>query len=224
MSVREERLTDSFFKKLVAAIPQHKFEKIKNIGSGTRGIAYDIGNNTVMKITDDFSEANTSNFIKDKKLKYVNEIFDVLHLEVGPYKDDYYLIFQKKLKPLSEEEFKFIRKFIEPMDDPDIGFDEFKKFSEVPEKYIQDYYRKVDRTGKDAEGDSLGQLLKLVNFFISFRNELKKNKIHFSDWHPGNIMKDGDNYKLIDIGYSNAPETKINKKMIESHLIKKFGL
>jgi len=47
---------------------------------------------------------------------------------------------------------------------------------------------------------------------INAARELEYYHIKFNDYHEGNILKDANgNYKLIDLGVSKSPETKIDQ-------------
>jgi len=59
-------------------------------------------------------------------------------------------------------------------------------------------------------------LRKLYECISGSKLELLQSKIDFYDYHAGNIMMDGENFKLIDIGNSFAPDTKISHRVLES--------
>jgi hypothetical protein len=71
-------------------------DKSQNIGSGMFGWAHDIGNNRVLKITKDKSEAVNSQKIIGKNLKHLANVFDVKKFKTND--KEYYLIILEKLK------------------------------------------------------------------------------------------------------------------------------
>jgi hypothetical protein len=72
------------------------FKKSKELGSGFFGHAFDVGDNKVMKITKDKSEAVNSNKIKDKKMNHIANIYDVKQITIR--NSIYYIIILEKLK------------------------------------------------------------------------------------------------------------------------------
>lgn len=69
----------------------------KFLGSGAYGYAHDIGNNRVLKITDDVSEAVNSKKLIGKNNKYLSNIYDVRAFRTTSGKI-YYVIILEKLK------------------------------------------------------------------------------------------------------------------------------
>ena len=95
---------DSLLGKIVLDEKSDLLKKIKSImgvgksryiGGGMFGYAHDIGNNLVMKITKDRSEAVNSNKIKGKKNKYLSDVKDVRAFETSSGKQLYVIILEK---------------------------------------------------------------------------------------------------------------------------------
>lgn len=88
-------------------------EKTHNIGGGMFGWAHDIGNNKVLKITKDKSEAVNSQKIIGKNLKHLANVFDVKKLKTN--NKEYYLIILEKLKTDTNIDilFKDLEKFFD---------------------------------------------------------------------------------------------------------------
>jgi len=204
--------------KIAKVCPQYKFTNPKKLGSGSMGTAWDVGNNIVLKITHDRSEANASNIVKGKKLKYTNEIYDVFKITYPKSDKDAYLIFQKKLDSTSKEEEETITDFT-----MFLGFDEIGWNSEIIHTLkdtefnglIELFYKKYPKRYSKSE-KLTGFLMKLLRFYVDSKKELLSHEVDFNDYHGGNIMKDGDVFKIIDLGFSKAPDTKIDFKLIES--------
>jgi hypothetical protein len=66
------------------------------LGKGMFGVAHDIGNNKVLKLTKDKSEAINSNKIKGEKMKHIADIYDVKKFQIEDR--EYFLIILEKLK------------------------------------------------------------------------------------------------------------------------------
>ena len=216
-------LSKSFKEKVSKALPQYEFDKFDMLGRGQNGTAYDIGNGIVLKLTTDEKEAFASNVIKGKKLKYTNEIYDVFSF-IDINKTRTYLIFQKLLAEISDK-------------DVNVMIDEFCDFlaesgnywkptdSESRIKKILDsffsIYQENDTVFYEKFLKKRDFFKKLYAFILDSKKELEGYKVFFYDYHSGNIMLDskGD-FKLIDLGYSAAPETEIELKVLES--FKKF--
>lgn len=71
--------------------------EFKYIGSGHNGVAYDIGNNRVLKITHDRSEAMMNMKLMGKDLKYIANTYNVYKIN-NINNDDLYVILLEKLK------------------------------------------------------------------------------------------------------------------------------
>jgi hypothetical protein len=72
--------------------------KFVKVGEGTFGVAYDIGDDAILKITKDNSEVYNSLRIKGKEMKYVADIYEVYELFLGKDSRKYWIIILEKLK------------------------------------------------------------------------------------------------------------------------------
>ena len=72
----------------------------KYVGSGLNGAAYDIGDNKILKVTADKSEANESNNLIGKPLKYIANPYKVYSITPKSNKSipETYVIILEKLK------------------------------------------------------------------------------------------------------------------------------
>jgi len=126
-------------KKIEKAIPEYKYTHGASLGNGTRGEAVKYNNDVVLKITNDKSEANASNLIKGKKLKYVNEIYDVFKIKY-PGNETSYLIFQKFLQEIEDSDVDMVNFFCEYVDgESDFQPDYLKKSADGVSSLI-DYF------------------------------------------------------------------------------------
>lgn len=81
---------------MISVLKKHKIEVGNKINQGSKGTIYSIKNdpNKVLKVTNDESEAITSNHLKGKKLKNVVHIYDIYKISYIP---NTYFIIQEKL-------------------------------------------------------------------------------------------------------------------------------
>jgi len=213
----------NFIERVSKALPQYKFDKFDTLGRGQNGTAYDIGNNIVLKLTTDQTEARASNVIKGKKLKYTNEIYDVFSF-IDTTGIRLYLIFQKLLAEIDNKNINImIDEFCDFLTENDNYWKPTSTESRI-EKIIDsffDIYKEQDVKFYEKFSKKRDFFKKLYTFILNSREELEKYKVFFYDYHSGNIMLDSNgDFKLIDLGYSTAPETEIELKVLES--FKKF--
>lgn len=78
-------------------------DNISYLGSGFFGDAYDIGNDRVLKITRDKTEAIESLKIKSKNLKHIANVYDVYQVKSKSENKTYYIIILEKLNRNDQE-------------------------------------------------------------------------------------------------------------------------
>jgi len=183
------RIDNSYSQKQIQNIEQ-KFPNAKPIGFGNMGIAYDIGNNKILKVSIDFTEFDAAKQLIKKPLDTHVTVYEV-------NEKDFYIIIEK-IKPLTdiEKEVYIILYRI---------YSEF--FSKTPpdtETFIQQIQKIKTRT-------SIKKLLNTNEFhtlippFVNFINKLKKYGLEPShlDIHDDNIGLDNNgNIKILDLGMS----------------------
>ncbi len=216
----------------VNAVPLFKgyridVKKAKKLGHGQMGVAYDIGNDRVLKVTTDSKEANTSSFLKGKQSPHVVDIIDIFKFPTTKSMDVYGIV-QEKLKDLSPEE---MREF-------DILAD-WLRHDDVIDKTATGNWPDVEAAVRtlivnDIRGDlglppeppaSTGVKGKMEHRaqqlidakFVQFQNlaskfsidtiipELRALRIEFADFHGKNMMKRGSDFVINDLGQSNSP-------------------
>jgi cytidyltransferase-like protein len=176
------------------------------LGKGTRGVALKIDESRVLKLTNDRREAVASNkLMMLGSPKHVVKIYDVFRLK----KYSLWGIVQENLKPLSaNEKIEFDSCTIEgPVIISDLiktangtwDFEQFK--SEIRKKYGEK---------DDVYSSAMESIEKLEQKYHVDKmvEELNSIGIKFLDYHSGNIMKRGDEYVVIDIGYSDVVNGK----------------
>lgn len=203
--------------------------KLRYLGAGQMGAAYDMGDGRVLKVTTDESEAKTAFGLLGKQLKHVNTFHDVFKFPTDAGKtlgdtETYYGIIQDKLEPLEKEE---ARRYDEAMravfsmekeDDPEgvvkslatQGWDQFViAFEAAITREVQTETQNTAFTPVVRKA-----VAKRMQYFRSIWEEyqmpeivrdLRSMGVQFADFHSGNVMKRGDTYVINDLGKSKSP-------------------
>lgn len=187
-----------------------KIDSYPTLGTGTRGTAFDIGNDRVLKVTNDEHEAHAASVLVGKDIKNIVRFYAVVHFGDSPY----YGILQEKLDPLpaaSQKEFNdalvatalpiWIKRANGSWDEAKKLTKEYivsqvkKKFSDnMNSPQAQEFARNIN-----------GKWNELVNKFglRDIFNTLTELGIDFHDYHAGNMMvRRGGTLVLIDLGMS----------------------
>lgn len=194
--------------------------KLKELGRGQMGIAFDAGNGKVLKVTTDRSEATSSNKIVGKNYNHIVRIEDTFRFKTSDGSKIYGIV-QEKLTPLSDQErrevddaFDLIRekenllKTIATKSWEHLKQELFDEISKevageigIPETSpaFQNKVRKVSMR-KHSYIVSLLEKYKISEMM----KELRNAKIEFADYHSGNIMKRGNDYVINDLGASKS--------------------
>lgn len=204
-------------------------------GSGTRGVAFNIGGNRALKVTADKQEAVAANKLKNLKLKHVYRVDDVFRL-----RDEHvYCIVQEALTkmPGSSDDASSVTGMAAEFNKAliETGFPVFinraaydwDKAKELVKAYV---HKKIKSYPKDTQMARFEEHNKLWNDLASkwhvkdMVKELASAGVKFHDYHAGNIMmrKDGTPV-LIDIGYSKVEggdEPDVLEKIIREMLLK----
>ena len=166
--------------------------KPKSLGEETKGVAYDIGRNKVIKITKDSSEADASSIVAKKgRVEGVNKIYGVYKWKFYP---DYYIIVQDKVKMDEDRAYKA---------SDDIYATFIDLYPKIPEEDALDSINYTNAVVKEMidildNKDSISLIKGLSN--------LLKLGILYRDLHEGNIGFDKSNKAvIIDLGYSKSP-------------------
>jgi len=219
--------------------------KLRKLGAGTKGIAYDVGGGKVLKVTSDHTEAQASHSITGDTLNNVVKIFDVFKFGKVKSNDTLYGIVQEKLAPLSSTEQKEIVELFNFIDASSKlltsiateTWDQFvnKLYSEIEDDVTKELgvdpkspagENKIRKVAANKHAAIVGKLKKYnIHGMIS---DLRKSNIQFADYHEGNVMKRGSEYVINDLGMSKSqggdPPVFENllRSMTES-VIKEFG-
>lgn len=172
---------------------------LKPIAAGTRGVAFDAGNDKVLKITGDDREASASSRLQGSTSESLVKIYDVWQFSGI----DAYGILQEKLADLSAAEVKefnnalILTRF--PIFLAKSGYD-----WDAAKNDMKEYARDAIKSGKVAPqqfNDAWGTLVKFG--MRKIHDALGELGISFHDYHGGNLMKRSDgSVVLIDPGMS----------------------
>ena len=102
-------LADTIANKIAA---KRGYQQLNYLGSGMFGSAYDIGDDKVLKITSDHTEANESIYLKNKPLERIAQPYEVSKINIKGDKDLFVIVLEK-LRTNHEEH----KKQIEVLDD-----------------------------------------------------------------------------------------------------------
>lgn len=150
-------------------------DKSNNIGSGMFGWAHDIGNNKVLKITKDKSEAVNSQKIIGKNLKHLVNVFDVKKFKNND--KEYYLIILEKLK-------------VDP--NIDILFNDLEKFfDDLRNEHLDKKIIEIIKSKNKDIGDFMDDMYKngYEKTWEKWRDELYKRK-DLTEKHDFNDISD----------------------------------
>ena len=187
-----------------------KVDSLPQLGTGTRGTAFDLGSGKVLKVTNDDREAQAASVLAGKDVKNVVRFFAVVRFGDSPY----YGIVQEKLNPLPADAAKAFNDALVATGLPiwikraNGSWDAAKKltreyiFSQVKKKFgdnlnspqAQEYARGINEKWND-----LVRRYGLRDIF----NTLTELGIDFHDYHAGNMMvREDGTLVLIDLGMS----------------------
>lgn len=210
---------------------------LKRLGSGMEGIAFDMGQGRVLKITADEGEAKTSFGLKSKTdLKYVVKIFDVFRFKnTAGINHPVFGLVTERLSPLSSteaKEFDYVTEEAEVQMGKQHYLDVLyegdwdKLVSEMRLAFEKDIAKE---SGLPAGNPRLARVLqarmdRYIPVYEKYKipemmKELRGAGIKFADYHSGNLMKRGAQYVINDIGRSkttSAAEPPTLGEIVES--------
>lgn len=179
------------------------YDQPSYIDSGENGVAYDLKNGQVLKITLDKSEAIESLNIKGKQNKHIANIYKVFQIDYPElsYLDIYAIILEKID---TSDQFNIV-KMIEELDE--IFYDEFSEtVSSILALYHTDlqYY---NNTYKDVINNILNEISpekkEFFNQYLQLADEVRKNGIKSADYiNERNLGYKNGNLTFFDVGAS----------------------
>jgi cytidyltransferase-like protein len=180
----------------------------KPLGVGGNGVAFDLGQ-TVLKVTKDDKEANSSMVIKGKDFPNIVKVFDVFRFPETPY----FGIWQEKLQPIPPQDKNEFTEFVTDIEVESGMFSDLWKLGDWKE--IVDYAMEGAREDEEATPESIARIRKEIMVLQrkyqmdKIVAQLKAAKIQFRDFHGGNVMMRGSEHVLIDLGYSKSPKQQV---------------
>ncbi len=205
--------------------------RLRYLGAGKMGAAYDMGDDRVLKVTTDADEAKTCFGLIGHASQHVNSFYDVFKFPDLSGKtgdpESYYGIVQDKLEPLTEEEgdeFDSLMAAVFDYDD-DEGAQDKSPFEALLTargwagfiKAFEDKIREdvVKETGAAPDAPVVRKAIaKRMQFYKAgwdkfqmpqIVDELAHMGVGFGDFHSGNLMKRGSEYVINDLGKSRSP-------------------
>ena len=188
---------ESFVQK-VAKILKIQPKKIKQLGRGGYGYAFEIPGNKVMKVTADVSEYINALELKGRNNKHIVNVYDVYEI-AEPYIDVYVIISEKLKQDKSIQS---------GMNDIYGWFHDVKERSGFPWEYVSDFVNDIMDDGVKKYSKVINQMLKDINpksndfskQLINVLMDASKNNINI-DFHDENFgYKSNGNLALLDLG------------------------
>jgi hypothetical protein len=212
-----------FVNSIANKIGDEVVEKMKPLGTGSFGTAFQLKSGKVLKFTKDVMEAAMCNWLIDKDTKYLISIYDVIQLKGTMNSNDLFVIVMDKVKT-HKKEIKFggeISLIWEAVSDAlfhDYTFTTLDDFLETYNKKDTAYDRRYISTNK--------QVKYITENFESIKGiveELRKFHIENPDLHAGNVgwKEDGQMVHFDIRDYNATPqflEQKYNSINVENIL------
>lgn len=192
-------------KKFLSALKILKTDisKWKEIGRGSYGIAYDMGDGRVCKLTRNKPETNAALKLKrsNKKYSYLYKILNVFVINKQNAHFDYGLIITPKYKKLTDRQKAELYELFCFLDlRPSFKLQSMKQIKRKIQKAVKDYYS--DRRAWaiiDTVTNERLKTFKKYNILYMLRN-LKSAHLGPEDIHYDNILKNNQNkFILIDV-------------------------
>ena len=193
----------------VAGIKIPDLHKVKVLGSGYYGVAFDIGGGKVLKLTKDKAERNAASLIAGKRLKGVYKIFGVYNWA----KTDLVTFIVTEKVTMNESK---ARQVIRAVEDVTRAFVQVSSKTSVvvgspsssgwnSSKAEWTKFKKDVAEGKHS--DYLGAKIKTIELaegIIQGFMSLDKAGIFWADLHAGNVAFRGGKAVIIDMGHSKS--------------------
>lgn len=202
----ERKTADEIANKIVQL---NNYKQVNYYGKGTYGYAYDIGDNKIMKITSDKSEAIESQKIKGKNLKHLADIYDVYQIKPkeGSIIPESYVIIMEKLK-INQLYFDRMTVRLDYAFENILGID----FNHIIDDYISGEYEDkgyiIDKYLTKNLEDS-----KFYYGLLGIADEARQYGIESMDYiNTSNLgYKKNGNLGFFDMGFGDLESTPFNK-------------
>ncbi|MFA5750490.1 MAG: hypothetical protein WC895_04720, partial [Candidatus Shapirobacteria bacterium] len=184
--------------------------RTKVLGAGSYGVAFDLGNSMVLKVTTDVSEAKAMNHVKQNghNLKHVVKVLDIFKFKEDDMIPDsgVFGIVMEKLEQLSNDEKVEFDKMMGSLDYVADLSNVFKT-DKTWEKHLETFevtMKKMNVSNQRFSKERFDNMIELCKKYQmpQINDELHSLNIVFLDFHGENVMKRGSDYVMIDLGAS----------------------
>lgn len=184
---------------------QYNYETPEYIGQGLFGVAYNIGNNMVLKVTSDRSEANENMELIGKQLKYIAEPYRVFAIKPESGETKYYVIILEKLKT----DIAYFKAMVDRMNFA------FGKIMGSNYADVVDYYVNGDKVGvidPNVDEEKIKKYMarnpkdaEFFNKILKIGEEVNKYGLESTDYiNPNNLgYKPDGTLGFFDVGFGN---------------------
>jgi len=187
----------------------NQYKHMKYAGQGTHGFAYNIGNDLIMKVTSDKSEAVEGLKIRGKELKHLANIYEIYQInpKSGSTIPESYVIIVEKLK-INEPYFDRIVDRLDYAFENILGLD----FNHILDDYVQGEYDDkksvIDRYMSKNPEDA-----KFYYGLLGIADEVHKYGIESMDYiNTSNLgYKKNGNLGFFDIGFGDLTSTQFQE-------------
>ena len=183
-------------------VQKFNYGQPKYVGEGTFGYAYDIGNNMILKVTKDQSEANENLALMGKPLKYIAEPYKVFSVKPTVTEKELYVIILEKLQT-DPAKFRAIK------DRMDFAF---KRIMQIDYPDVVDYYVNGPQPGLDVDEEKVEKYMarnpqdaEFFNSVVKIGEEAKKYGVESMDYvNTTNLgYKPDGSLAFFDVGFGN---------------------
>lgn len=203
--MKEDRVTSAYFTPVLKKNAEKLLKKgvdissMIELGAGSFGVAFDIGNQKVFKVTGDKSEAQASFSLIDKTYPNIVKVYDVFKFQDSRF----YGLILEKLTPLTvSEKFRF-RDAVEGLHEVlEVNRGAFVDLKGSDWLSFKDYIMQ-EASENRTEDIAETALYELEHFEVDkMADDLHSAGVAFLDYHAGNVMKKGSKFVITDLGVS----------------------
>jgi len=186
------------------------------VGMGDYGIAYDVGNEKVLKITTDKNEYEISNYLRTKNTTYLIDIYDVRKIgETGLYS-----IVMDKVEKLTSFEKIFLDKLNGFLYNKKMNILDIFSTYDNEDKMRYFLVNEISDKPEPSYSANFSVLLKLISDLVYIKLEARKYKIICCDLRAANVgWKNNDSIGkhlvFFDIGSYGEKNFKTTKKRLK---------
>lgn len=206
-NINEEILSEDYNRETADTIAKKIVEmreltQLTFIGNGLFGVAYDIGNDRVLKITSDKSEAAENLRLRGRELKHIAEPYEIYSIKAKTSIPETYAIILEKLKT-DPAKFKRIKERI------DFAFDKILdlKYADVIDYYVNGglYDGEIDERQVDKYMSRNSEDAEFFYGILEIARECKKYGVESMDYlnYTNLGYKPDGSLGFFDVGFGN---------------------